>query len=119
MTWMRTWPPATIIACGLVLGTATGSSETGFEGATLLVAAGLSVWMINALYRFGVRGDRERDDEERARTFFDKHGYWPPTTRRHRTQPARAPLPARRWLTADSAIGSRRDHTGTPNRQNG
>jgi hypothetical protein len=33
--------------------------------------------MITALYRFGVRGDRERDDEDRARTFFDEHGYWP------------------------------------------
>jgi hypothetical protein len=37
----------------------------------------LSVWLINALYRLGVRGDRERDDEDRARTFFDEHGYWP------------------------------------------
>jgi hypothetical protein len=35
------------------------------------------VWLINALYRFGVHGDRERDDEDRARTFFDEHGYWP------------------------------------------
>jgi hypothetical protein len=77
MTWVRTWLPATIIACGLVLAMATGFSENGLEGGTLLVAAGLSVWMINALYRFGVRGDRERDDEERARTFFDSHGYWP------------------------------------------
>jgi hypothetical protein len=37
----------------------------------------LSVWLINALYRLGVRGDREHDDEDRARTFFDEHGYWP------------------------------------------
>jgi hypothetical protein len=77
MTWVRTWLPVTIIASGLVLALATGFSETGFEGGMLLVAAGLSVWMINALYRFGVRGDRERDDEERARTFLDEHGYWP------------------------------------------
>jgi len=35
------------------------------------------VWLINALYRFGVSGDREREDEDRARTFFDEHGYWP------------------------------------------
>jgi hypothetical protein len=66
-----------IIAAGFVVGMATGFSETGFEGGTLLVAAGLSVWLINALYRFGVSGDREREDEDRARTFFDEHGYWP------------------------------------------
>jgi hypothetical protein len=77
MTWVRTWLPVSIIAAGFVVGMATGFSETGFEGATLLVAAGLSVWLINALYRFGVSGDRERDDEDRARTFFDEHGYWP------------------------------------------
>jgi hypothetical protein len=39
------------------------------------------VWLINALYRFGVNGDRERDDEDRARTFFDEHGYWPDEAR--------------------------------------
>jgi hypothetical protein len=77
MTWVRTWLPVSIIAAWFVVGMATGFSETGLEGATLLFAAGLSVWLINALYRFGVSGDRERDDEDRARTFFDEHGYWP------------------------------------------
>ena len=66
MTWVRTWLPVSIIAAGFVVGMATGFSETGFEGGTLLVAAGLSVWLINALYRFGVSGDREREDEDRA-----------------------------------------------------
>jgi hypothetical protein len=56
----------TIIGVGLVVAMANGFSETGSEGGTLLVAAGLSVWLINALYRFGVSGDREREDEDRA-----------------------------------------------------
>lgn len=60
-----------------VQGSKPAGSRSGAEGGGLLVAAGLSVWLINALYRFGVRGDRERDDEDRARTFFDEHGYWP------------------------------------------
>ena len=77
MSWVRTWLPVTIIGAGLVVAMANGLSETGLEGGTLLVAAGLSVWLINALYRFGVSGDREREDEDRARTFFDEHGYWP------------------------------------------
>jgi hypothetical protein len=77
MSWVRVWLPVTIIGAGVVVAIATGLSETGVEGGTLLVAAGLSVWVINALYRVGASGDRERDDEDRARTFFDEHGYWP------------------------------------------
>jgi hypothetical protein len=77
MSWVRTWLPLTIIAAGVVVAAALGFSETGIEGGTLLVAAGLSVWLLNGLYRFGVRGERERDDEDRARAFLDEHGYWP------------------------------------------
>jgi hypothetical protein len=29
------------------------------------------------LYRIGVEGDKERDREEAAREYFDKHGHWP------------------------------------------
>jgi hypothetical protein len=76
MSWVRTWLPLTIIAAGIVVAAAWGFRETGIEGGTL-VAAGLSVWLLNGLYRFGVRGERERDDEDRARAFLDEHGYWP------------------------------------------
>ena len=41
------------------------------------MGAGLSILLLNVLYRAGVRGDADRDDEERARDFFDDHGYWP------------------------------------------
>jgi hypothetical protein len=77
MRWVRTWLPVAIIVAGLVVAAVTGFSENGLEGGTLLVAAGLSVWLINLLYRIGVKGDRERDEEDRARAFFDEHGYWP------------------------------------------
>ena len=53
------------------------SARRGLEGGTLLVSAGLSVWLINLLYRIGVKGDRERDEEDRARAYFDEHGRWP------------------------------------------
>jgi len=77
MRWVRTWLPVGIIVVGFVLAAATGFSETGLEGGTLLVAAGLSVWLLNLLYRVGVKGDRERDEEDRARAYFDEHGRWP------------------------------------------
>jgi hypothetical protein len=77
MSWVRTWLPVTIIVSGFVVALATGFSENGVEGGTLLVAAGLSVWLLNLLYRVGVQGDRERDEEDRARAYFDEHGHWP------------------------------------------
>jgi hypothetical protein len=77
MSWVRTWLPIAIIVSGFVVALATGFSESGVEGGTLLAAAGLSVWLLNLLYRVGVKGDRERDEEDRARAYFDEHGYWP------------------------------------------
>ena len=77
MRWVRTWLPVGIIATGLVIIVATGGSETGVEGGGMLIGAGLSVWLLNLFFRVGVRGDRERDAEDRARAFFDEHGHWP------------------------------------------
>jgi hypothetical protein len=77
MRTVRLWLPVAIIAAGVVLVAATGASELGLEGGAMLIAAGMSVWLLNWTYRLGVRGDRERDTEDRARAFFDEHGYWP------------------------------------------
>jgi hypothetical protein len=74
---VRTWLPVAIILAGFALTVVTGFSETGVEGGALLVSAGLSVWLINVLYRVGVRGDRERDEEDQARAYFAEHGHWP------------------------------------------
>jgi hypothetical protein len=49
----------------------------GVDGFAMAVGAGLSVLMINFLFRLGVSGDREREAEERARRYFDEHGRWP------------------------------------------
>jgi hypothetical protein len=76
MRLVRTWLPVAIIAAGLAIILAT-RTETGFEGGGMLVAAGISVWLLNWFYRLGVRGDRERDREDRARAYFDEHGRWP------------------------------------------
>jgi hypothetical protein len=77
MRSVRHWLPAAICVAGVVLIAATGGSTEGWEGGFLLISAGLSVWLLNIFYRLGVRGDTERDDEERARDFFAEHGHWP------------------------------------------
>jgi hypothetical protein len=87
---VRTWLPIAIITAGFVIGFATGFSENGVEGFTLLLAAGLSVWLLNLLFRIGVKGDRERDEEDRARAFFDAHGYWPDEEPLQRPDPHRS-----------------------------
>jgi hypothetical protein len=52
-------------------------SGLGVDGFAMAAGGGLSVLLINFLYRLGVSGDRERDEEERARAYFDEHGEWP------------------------------------------
>ena len=49
----------------------------GVDGFGLLEGAGLSVLMLNWIYRIGVAGDREREAEEEARRYLEKHGHWP------------------------------------------
>jgi hypothetical protein len=77
MRWVRTWLPVAIIAAGVVVAIASGFGETGLEGGGLLISAGLSVWLLNILYRVGVTGDRDRSEEDDARSFYDRHGHWP------------------------------------------
>jgi hypothetical protein len=55
----------------------TNSSGFGVDGFSLGVGGGLSLIMLNFLYRLGVSGDREREEEEEARTFLDRYGHWP------------------------------------------
>ena len=69
-----------LIVIGQVSGGATGthgrSSVVAATGVALLVAA-IIVWMINWMYRMSVESNREREDEEAAREYFDRHGRWP------------------------------------------
>ena len=93
MRAVRIWLPAAIAMTGLIL-IATRPNEDGLEGGAMVVGAGLAVWLLNVLYRLGVSGDREREAEDRARVYYDEHGYWPdeappPPQPRH----ARGPRP--------------------------
>jgi len=67
-------PLAVVIAGIVVFVVAPDTSR--YEGAAAFIGAGLSILLLNVLYREGVRGDRERDEEERARTYFDEYGHW-------------------------------------------
>lgn len=68
--------PAVVTLVGVAL-MAFGGSEDALEGGAAVVGAGLSIWLMNFLWRIGVSGDSERADESAARTYFDEHGRWP------------------------------------------
>src|ERR1700684_2546872 len=75
----------------------TNSGGFGVDGFALGVGGGLSLIMLNFLYRLGVSGDRERQQEEDARAFLERHGYWPDEADDHRPLAARV----REFVTID------------------
>ncbi len=68
--------PAVVLLAGVVV-LVLEPTLVGLEGWALLTGAGLSILLLNWLYRVGVRGDVERDREEEARRCFDEYGRWP------------------------------------------
>jgi membrane protein implicated in regulation of membrane protease activity len=77
--FVRVWLPIVIVASGLLLAL-IGHTDAAYEGGALLISAGVSVWLLNAFFRIGVRGDEERDDELAAREEFERTGRWPDET---------------------------------------
>ena len=67
--------PAVVTLAGVVV--MAFGSETDLEGGASIVSAGLAIYFLNWLFRIGVTGDRERDDEQAAREYFKRHGRWP------------------------------------------
>jgi fructose-specific phosphotransferase system IIC component len=67
--------PAVVTIAGIIV--MAFGSETDLEGGASIVSAGLAIYFLNWLFRIGVTGDRERDDERAAREYFKRHGRWP------------------------------------------
>ena len=68
--------PAVLVLAGFViLFTADGSLR--WDGWAMCVGSGLAILLLNVLFRFGSKGDQERDAESAARDFYAEHGYWP------------------------------------------
>ncbi len=68
--------PAAIFLAG-VLALIFSDTLSGLEGLAMGIGVAGSVLLLNVLYRIGVAGDLERDDEEAARVYYDEHGRWP------------------------------------------
>ena len=52
-------------------------ADLGLEGFAMAAGGGLSVILLNFLFRLSVSSEADRAAEERARDYFDEHGEWP------------------------------------------
>jgi hypothetical protein len=95
LRFIRTWLPAIIVGTGVLLWVISPSVDTA-EGSAGIIGAGLSIWLLNILFRIGVKGDIERDEENAARHYFDEHGHWPDERPRDRPTAASTPPAAPR-----------------------
>lgn len=76
LVFVRYVLPALIVVGGLVP-ILVSDSRTALHGGLGVVGAGVAVWLLSFFYRVGASGERERDAEEEARLYFDRHGRWP------------------------------------------
>ncbi len=49
----------------------------GVDGFAMAVGGGLSVVLINFMFRLSLSSEDDRAEEEWARDYFDEHGEWP------------------------------------------
>jgi hypothetical protein len=75
--FLRYGLPGILFVAGIALGFAFGWDLTGVEACLAMWAAGASLFLMNILMRVGITGDKDRDDEDEARAYFDRHGRWP------------------------------------------
>jgi protein-S-isoprenylcysteine O-methyltransferase Ste14 len=85
LKFTRVWLPLAIAVAGIVLlvighgsysQLANTHSLESAAGVGLLIVA-LIVWMLNWLFRLSLRSNEDREEEERAREYFDRTGQWP------------------------------------------
>jgi len=98
---VRYWLPAVVTLAGVAV-MVIGRDADSLEGGAGIVGAGLAIWLLNFLYRVGAHDDVDRDEEDAARVFYDKHGHWPDEPppapqipRGHRVTPPRSLRPMR------------------------
>jgi hypothetical protein len=68
--------PALLIVIGFVI-LFVADDELKWDGWAMCVGSGLALLLLNVLYRYGIKGDEERAQEEAARDYFAQHGHWP------------------------------------------
>jgi hypothetical protein len=79
LTSIHTGLPLAIAVAGAILiaiGHAGVNDPVAVTGLVLLGVA-VMVWMLNVAFRLSLQSNRDREREEEARRYFDRHGRWP------------------------------------------
>ncbi len=74
--FLRYGLPAVLIVAGFVILLAVDGSLK-WDGWAMCVGSGLAILLMNVLFRYGSKGDEERQAETAARDFYAEHGRWP------------------------------------------
>ena len=133
--------PLALLVAGMIVWATSGRVVVAVGA--MFISAATADLLLNALYRIGVEGDKDRDREDEARRFFDEHGRWPdepesasrrsPRAARRRlprprlspscfprisfiTSSVPPPIGPRRVSRSARPISSRRRRSGTPRR---
>jgi hypothetical protein len=85
---------AVMVLGGIVL-LAIDPAGVGVDGFAMAVGGGLSVLMLNFMFRLSVSSEGDREREEQARVYFDEHGEWP------EDEPTRT---GRKWVLAPGVV---------------
>ena len=76
LTFLRYVLPALLVLSGFVV-LFVLEDDNRWDLWAMLVGSGLAVLLLNVLFRYGAKGDEEREAEESARDYFAQHGRWP------------------------------------------
>lgn len=76
MLAVRVALPLGIVAVGIALA-ALGSDDAVVGAGVALTGVGMLVALLNTLMRLGIDSGADREREEEARRYFDRHGHWP------------------------------------------
>jgi hypothetical protein len=69
--------PGLIAVAGVVVVIVVSDRQIAWEIGGMFFGAAIAVFLLNFFFRMGAKGDLERDREEEARAYFDRHGHWP------------------------------------------
>lgn len=67
----------TVLAVAGVLFLSFGDEDVRYDMFGMCVGAALSLLLFTFLFRMGVSGERDREQEEEARRYLTEHGHWP------------------------------------------
>jgi hypothetical protein len=68
-------PLLLFVAGWVILFTVDGNIR--WDGWAMCLGSAGALLLLNALFRYGAKGDQERADEEAAREYLAEHGHWP------------------------------------------